>query len=221
MATKEEARIAFANLAANWWADEMKDYEEEFEAEEASELMVDQLFEHNYKDLRRLDLYFNPPDQASDDDDEIVQDLVEAVNKESAERELMSKRKKEAKAMMDRLGVEELNEENLMVQHQFKGSQVGDKNEKKESNEDMTRLLPKDMVSGANFKAYIHVFIKGIQGCKTRSVWVCPNDTIEHLKARILQDIEEQTIGLDNDILISSSKHLLKEKKAKNTAFMI
>ena len=62
------------------------------------------------------------------------------------------------------------------------------------------------------------MFIKGIQGCKTRSVWVCPNDEAQDLKARILQDLEEQTIGLDNDILISSFKHLLKEKKV-NLAF--
>lgn len=44
-----------------------------------------------------------------------------------------------------------------------------------------------------------------------------PNDEVQDLKARILQDLEEQTIGLDSDILISSFKHLLKEKKVNLT----
>ena len=67
------------------------------------------------------------------------------------------------------------------------------------------------------YQAYPHVFTKGIQGCKTRSVWVCPNDGVQDLKTRTLQDLEEQTIGLDNDILIPSFKHLPNEKKVNLT----
>jgi len=63
---KSKAREAFANLVANLWNEERTSYEESYELEEADEIPMEQLEEHNYKDLRVMALYFSPDDSDTD-----------------------------------------------------------------------------------------------------------------------------------------------------------
>ena len=63
---KSKAREAFANLVANLWNEERTSYEESYDLEDADEIPIDQLEEHNYKDLRVMDLYFSPDDSDTD-----------------------------------------------------------------------------------------------------------------------------------------------------------
>ena len=65
---KSKAREAFANLVANLWNEERTSYEESYELEDADEIPMEQLEEHNYKDLRVMDLYFSPDDSDTDSD---------------------------------------------------------------------------------------------------------------------------------------------------------
>ena len=65
---KDRAREAFANVVASWWNEERTSYEESYELEDADEIPIDQLEEHNYKDLRVMNLYFSPDDSDTDSD---------------------------------------------------------------------------------------------------------------------------------------------------------
>ena len=65
---KSKAREAFANLVANLWNEERTSYEESYELEDADDIPMEQLEEHNYKDLRVMDLYFSPDDSDTDSD---------------------------------------------------------------------------------------------------------------------------------------------------------
>tara|TARA_X000001382_G_scaffold6918_1_gene5357 strand:+ start:4432 stop:4611 length:180 start_codon:yes stop_codon:yes gene_type:complete len=51
------ASKALDNLLANWLVDEAKDYEMQYEVDPAT-LTLNELQEHNYKDLRILIRYF-------------------------------------------------------------------------------------------------------------------------------------------------------------------
>ena len=67
------------------------------------------------------------------------------------------------------------------------------------------------------YQAFFNVFIKSIQGQRTRTVRIHPHDSVKDLRDRLYKDLFEHTLGYDADELLANYKKLLDEKNVTIT----